>query len=116
MAIGIGVMFTLSVYYLQHSLLDEIRLSAPPDAPNVFLINITEREREGIAEIIENDPTITKREQLSPAVTAQVTSVDGIPMEQLPIVDGTRRFLNTQFTLTWMNEMPPSTEISAPQI
>ena len=110
-SVGIGVMFTLSVYYLQHSLLDEIRLSAPPDAPNVFLINITEREREGIAEIIENDPTVTKREPLSPAVTAQLTSVDGIPMEQLPIVDGTRRFLNTQFTLTWMNEMPPSTEI-----
>ena len=40
-ALGLGVMFTLTVYLVQHSLVGEIVQSAPPDAPNVFLIGIT---------------------------------------------------------------------------
>jgi putative ABC transport system permease protein len=114
-SVGIGVMFTLSVYYLQYSLLDEIRLSAPPDAPNVFMINITDRERAGITELIDNDPGVIHKQALSPAVTAQLTSVNGVLMEDMPLVDGTRRFLNTQFTLTWMDEMPPATELLSGQ-
>src|SRR5438876_6025106 len=43
-SLGVGVMFTLSVYFLQHSLLEEVRATAPPDSPNLFLINITDRE------------------------------------------------------------------------
>ena len=44
-SLAIGVMFVMSVYFIQHSLLDEIRIAAPPDAPNVFLINITTAKR-----------------------------------------------------------------------
>jgi putative ABC transport system permease protein len=101
-SLAIGVMFTMSVYFVQHSLLDEIRLSAPPDAPNVFLINITERERDGIAKILEDDPSVVGPHTLSPSVTAQLTLVDGSPPE---------RYENTQFVLTWSEQMPPATEI-----
>jgi putative ABC transport system permease protein len=58
-SIAIGVMFTLSVYSVQHSILDEIRSTAPPDTPNVFLINVTETDRQGLDELIESDPAIT---------------------------------------------------------
>ncbi|HYM11554.1 MAG TPA: FtsX-like permease family protein, partial [Bryobacterales bacterium] len=51
-ALGIGVTFTLTVYLVQHSLLAEILSSAPPDMPNVFLINITDKERDGVAELL----------------------------------------------------------------
>jgi putative ABC transport system permease protein len=34
-AMGLGVMFTLSVYLIQHSLIDEIIQTAPPGVPNV---------------------------------------------------------------------------------
>src|SRR5262249_919676 len=57
-SLAIGVMFVMSVYFIQHSLLDEIRIAAPPDAPNVFLVNITERERDGITKILESEPGI----------------------------------------------------------
>ncbi len=45
-ALGIGVMFTLSVQLLQTSLVEQLRESAPPDMPNVFMINITDREKD----------------------------------------------------------------------
>jgi putative ABC transport system permease protein len=110
-SLAIGVMFILSVYFIQHSLLEEIRIAAPPDAPNVFLINITERERNGIAQILESEPAITNRQPLSPAVSATLASVDGIPLEQLQRGVATRRFTNTVFVLTWAKDVPVATEI-----
>lgn len=101
-SLAIGVMVTTSVYYVQHSLLDEIRMTAPPDAPNVFLINITEREREGISDILATSPSVEGQPALAPAVTAQLTQVDGSPPQ---------RYENTQFVLTWSEEIPPATEI-----
>jgi putative ABC transport system permease protein len=110
-SLAVGVMFTLSVYFVQHSLLDEIRLAAPPDAPNVFLINITEREKDGIARILESDPAITHRLPLSPAVSSTLISVSGTPVAQMTTGDGARRFANAVFVLTWSREVPPSTTI-----
>jgi len=110
-SLAIGVMFIMSVYFIQHSLLDEIRLTSPPDAPNVFLVNITEREKEGISRILESDPGITHRQPLSPAVSATLASIDGTPLEQLSKGIATRRFTNTIFVLTWSKDVPVATEI-----
>jgi putative ABC transport system permease protein len=109
-SLAIGVMFILSVYFIQHSLLDEIRIASPPDAPNVFLINITEREKNGIAQVLETSPGIANRE-LMPAVSATLASVDGVPLEQLQKGNATRRFTNTVFVLTWSKDVPVATEI-----
>ncbi len=110
-SIGIGVMFTLCVYFLQHSLLEEVRLTAPPDAPNLFLINITDRERDGIVQLLQTEPGISGQQPLSPSVSAQLMTIDGTPLELIPLEQGARRFLNTQFTLTWSRDVPPATEI-----
>jgi putative ABC transport system permease protein len=110
-SLGIGVMFTACVYFLQHSLLEEARQTAPPDAPNLFLINITDEEREGITQLLSSETGILDRQPLSPSVSAQIATIDGIPLEQIPLEEGARRFLNTQFVLTWSRDMPPATEI-----
>ena len=110
-SLGIGVMFTVTVYFLQHSLLEEARLTAPPDTPNLFLLNITDREREGIMQFIQSEPGILDRQPLSPSVSAQILTIDGTPLEKIPLEEGARRFLNTQFVLTWSRDIPPATQI-----
>jgi putative ABC transport system permease protein len=110
-SLGIGVMFTVTVYFLQHSLLEEVRLTAPPDTPNLFLINITDRERDGIMQLIRSQPGILSGQPFSPAVSAQIMTIDGTPLEQIPLEEGARRFLNTQFVLTWSRDIPPATQI-----
>src|SRR5207244_1671452 len=96
---------------LQNSLLEEVRLTAPPDTPNLFLINITDRERDGITRLLENDPAVIDHQALSPSVSAQIATIDGTPLEQIPLEEGARRFLNTQFVLTWARDVPPATQI-----
>jgi putative ABC transport system permease protein len=110
-SLAIGVMFVMSVYFIQHSLLDEIRIAAPPDSPNVFLINITEREKDGVSKILESDPSIVRRQPLSPAVSATLASVDGTPVDQLSKGVATRRFTNTVFVLTWSQDLPEATTV-----
>jgi len=110
-SISIGVMFTLSVYSVQHSILDEIRLTAPPDAPNVFLINVTDADHEGLDRLIESDPAITGRNLLSSSASAQLVSVDGMTLEQMPPTERSRRFLDSPVTLTISREVPPATKI-----
>ena len=110
-SLGIGVMFTACVYFLQHSLLDEVRLTAPPDTPNLFLINITDEQRDGINQMLSSESGILDRQPFSPSVSAQIATIDGVPLEQIPLEEGARRFLNTQFVLTWAREMPPATQI-----
>ncbi|HRJ22068.1 MAG TPA: ABC transporter permease, partial [Bryobacteraceae bacterium] len=55
-SLGIGVMFTLTIYLIQKSLLSEVAGAAPPNAPNVFIINVTERERAGLQAILDGQP------------------------------------------------------------
>jgi putative ABC transport system permease protein len=110
-SLGVGVMFTVTVYFLQNSLLEEVRLTAPPDTPNLFLLNITDQERDGLMQILETEKGILDRQPLSPAVQAQISTIDGVPLEQIRLEEGARRFLNTQFVLTWSRDRPAATEI-----
>jgi len=112
-SIAIGVMFTLSVYSVQHSVLDEIQSTAPPDAPNVFLLNITETEREGIGHLIESDPAVVGRNPLSSSATAQLVSIDGKRLEDLATTDRSRRFLDSPVTLTISRELPAASKIKS---
>jgi putative ABC transport system permease protein len=110
-SISIGVMFTLSVYSVQHSILDEIQATAPPDAPNVFLINVTEADHEGLDQFIESDPAITGRNPLTASASAQLVSVDGKALEEMPSTERSRRFLDSPVTLTVSRDVPPATKI-----
>ena len=110
-SISIGVMFTLSVYSVQHSILDEIRSTAPPDAPNVFLINVTEADHAGLDRMIESDPAITGRNLLTSSTAAQLVTVDGVRLEEMPATERSRRFLDSPVTLTVSKDVPPATKI-----
>jgi len=110
-SLAIGVMFTMSVYFIQHSLLDELRLAAPPESPNVFMVNITEREKQGVERILNSEPSIAHREPLSPAVSSTLVSVNGTPIAKIQQGDATQRFTNTVFVLTWSEKLPAATTI-----
>jgi putative ABC transport system permease protein len=110
-SVGIGVMFTATVYYLQYSLLEEVRLTAPPETPNVFLLNVTDLERDDLTRMLDAQAGVIERQPFSPSVVAQIATIDGVPIEKIPLEEGARRFLNTQFALTWAKDMPPATHI-----
>jgi len=110
-SLGIGVMFTVTVWFLQYSVLEEVRMAAPPESPNLFLINITDREKDGLNRLFESEEGILDRQPLAPSVAAQIATIDGVPLEQIALEEGAKRFLTTQFVLTWSEDIPPATAI-----
>jgi putative ABC transport system permease protein len=109
-ALGIGVTFTLTVYLVQRSLVGQVLSSAPPDTPNVFLINITGREKDGILELLRAQRGLQKPPELVPAVSARLLSVDGVPVEKMPLQGPVRRYLRTR-QVTWAAEKPAHIEV-----
>ena len=109
-ALGVGVMFTLTVFLVQNALVRQIRGSAPPGMPNVFLLDIPGPQRQNVTEFIRTQPGVTAAPDVAEAVAARITAIDGVPVEQLPLRDYGRRFLRTR-SVTEMAAMPPETDI-----
>src|SRR5262249_46030635 len=56
-------------------------------------------------------PAIVERNPLSDSTAAQLTTVDGKPLEELPATDRARRFLDSPTTLTVSRDLPKATKI-----
>src|ERR1051326_5448954 len=91
-AVGVGVMFTLTVQLLQPSLLDELRLSAPPDSPNVFLINVTPAVKDALWALIGKQPGLVDAPPAIPAVAGQLASINGTPVERIQLSESEQRY------------------------
>ena len=109
-ALGIGVTFTLTVYLVQSSVIAQIARSAPPEMPNVFFVNVTDAEREGLLEMLRSVKGIEGDPELIPSVAARLVSVDGQPAEGL-IREGPGRRFGRMRTITWRVEPPEHLEV-----
>lgn len=109
-SIGIGVMFTLTIYLIQHSVLTEIAESAPPGMPNVYLIDVTEPMREGLTKLVNSQPGVEKAVELIPSVAARITHIQGVAIATMDLKGFGRRFLQTR-SITWNAAQPKGTKI-----
>lgn len=111
-ALGVGVMFTLTVYLLQSSLLGQIAASAPPGMPNVFLINITESDRAAVKSFLENGPGVQGEVIVSATASGRLKAINGKPIDKIAVEGPAKRFLRAR-NLTWSAELPKQTEVLA---
>jgi putative ABC transport system permease protein len=104
-ALGVGVMLILSVFLMQRSIVSDLRITAAPSTPNVFLIDITTGELDGIRALLGKQPGVVGKLETLPILTARVVSVDGTPVEQMNVKNYPKHLLRT-VSLTWAGEMP----------
>ena len=78
-SLGTGVMLILAVYLMQGSLLRDLRETASPKLPNVFLIDVTSDEVAGVKEFFQHQPGVTQPLDLMPVVTGRFVSLNGQP-------------------------------------
>ena len=109
-ALGVGVMFTLTVFLVQHALIGQIRGSAPPGSPNVFLLDIPGPQRDAVVKLAQAQPGVASAPDVAFAVSARIIAIDGTPIEQLNLNEFGRRFLRTR-SVTEMGPKPAETNI-----
>jgi putative ABC transport system permease protein len=111
-ALGLGVGFVLTVYFIQTSLLPQIMQSAPADFPNVFLLGVTERDRDPLWEFLSREAGVVEAGSPIPAIPARLLRIDGKTSDELGLEPGERRFFQLEFILSWSESLPPDTRIT----
>lgn len=110
-ALGIGVMFTLTVYLVQHQLVGEIIESAPPGMPNVFLIGITPEQVDPLRTLIAAQPGVEGTPEFAPSVAVRIAAVNGVNLEDRDLPGTGRRFRGTR-SVMFAAEKPDSLGIT----
>jgi putative ABC transport system permease protein len=92
-ALGIGVMFTLTTYLLQHTVLREVTSEGPGRQGNLFLLDV--RDTQGISRLIEEQTGVRGKVQLVGYIVARMLSNNGVPANQLGLKRDRRDDLQT---------------------
>jgi putative ABC transport system permease protein len=101
-ALGLGVMFTLTVYLVQASVVSQIIGTAPPGAPNVFLIGVTQAQVQPLMELIRTQKDVLSAPEFLPRVAARLVTTSAGP------VTGRFRFGTS---VTWETTQPDSVRV-----
>jgi len=114
-ALGTGVMLILSVYLMQATLLRDLRETASPKVPNIFLVDVTTDEVAGVKDFFAHQPGVRQTGtdgplDLMPVITGKFISVNGKTLDQLKELHFPRRMLeNAEFS--WSDTPPEGDKV-----
>jgi putative ABC transport system permease protein len=110
-ALGTGVMLILTVYLMQAALLHDLRETASPKLPNIFLIDVTTDEVAGVKEFFARQPGMSQALNLIPVVTGRFVSLNGKPLEQLKEQHFPKRMLENA-ELSWADTVQAGDKVT----
>lgn len=82
-ALGVGVMFTLTTYLLQNTVLRQVSREGPGREGNLFLLDV--RDADGISRLIQQQPGANGKLQLAGYIVSRVLSKNGVATDRLPL-------------------------------
>jgi putative ABC transport system permease protein len=110
-ALGMGVMLILTVFLMQHGVIGEMKLTSGPNLPNIFLIDISSKELEGVKHLLAQQPAVTGEVETLPSVAGRIISVDGVAADGLKLKNYPKRLLQT-VSLTWSQALPAGSNLA----
>ena len=110
-ALGTGVMLILAVYLMQAALLRDLRETASPKLPNIFLIDVTTDEVAGVKDFFAHQAGVSQALDLMPVVTGRFVSLNGKTLDQLKDQHFPRRMLENA-ELTWADAPPEGDKLT----
>jgi putative ABC transport system permease protein len=105
-----GVMQIMTVYLVQQAVVKELHVSAAPNLPNVFLIDIASNEVDGLRALLKSEPSVTAEPELLPVVSSRIVELDGKPAAEAKLKNFPKRMLRS-INLSWSAAVPPGTKI-----
>jgi putative ABC transport system permease protein len=110
-ALGTGVMLILTVYLMQAMLLRDIRETASPTLPNIFLIDVTTNETAGVKEFFARQLGVSQALDLMPVVAGRFVTLNGKPLTDLKDQHFPRRMLENA-ALSWADAPPAGDKVT----
>ena len=109
-ALGVGVMFTLATYLIQHTILREVRSEGPGRSGNVFLLDIQANEREALFDLVKSQPGVQGKVSLVGYMVGRFFEKNGTAVSRLPLPQERKDQLQTS-RLTLAGTQPDEIEI-----
>ena len=94
-ALGIGVMFTLTVYLVQRGMLAEMRSSAPPGMPNVFLLDMTPANRDAVMQLVAHQKGLEDKPESVGTVSVKISAINGVALDREKLKGIERHYAST---------------------
>jgi putative ABC transport system permease protein len=110
-ALGTGVMLILAVYLIQADLLRDLRETASPKLPNVFLADVRTDEVAGVKAFFAQQAGVSQKLDMIPVVMGRFVSINGTPVEQLKGQHFPLRMLQSA-DLTWADTPPEGDKVT----
>jgi putative ABC transport system permease protein len=110
MALGVGVMFTVTIWIVQRGLLRDIVRTAPPGMPNVYLLDITAARRDAVYDLLAQQPGLEGKPEMLGAVSAQMVSIDSNPIQRERMTGFARRY-SRSVTVSTASGRPNFTQV-----
>jgi putative ABC transport system permease protein len=104
-ALGVGVMFTLTIYLVQHGMIAEMNRTSPPGMPNVFLIDIAPKDRDAVLDLVKQQRGVEGTPELIGTVAAKLIDVDGQEVATMALKGFGRRYRSPR-SVTSAGAMP----------
>jgi putative ABC transport system permease protein len=111
LAVGLGAFFILGVRTLQENLLRDFAIQAGPDAPDMFLIDIQQNQRERLAAFVDDANGPAPPAKVIPTLRARVVGVQGREMELESYEQVRGRGLAREYTVTYRAQLEANEEL-----
>jgi putative ABC transport system permease protein len=95
-ALGVGVMFTLTVYIVQRGVLSEMMRTTPPGMPNVFMLDVRQKDAPAVLGLVRAQQGLEKQPDLIGTVAVRLTAINDTPLIGENLKGFARRFLATR--------------------
>lgn len=109
-AMGAGLSALVMVGLLQFNLEKELSAQLPDRAPKLVFIDIQPDQVEPLRAAIDAEPG-TAILQMAPVLRARITSIKGLPVDQVEIAEDVRWTVRRDRGLTYQGEMQATTEL-----
>lgn len=116
-ALGLGVMQIAAVYMVQRSVVNEMQTSTAANLPNLFLIDISSSEVEGVRSLLRAQHEVGGEPEFLPVVSSRLLAIEGTPAAELKLLHMPKRLLSS-LNLTWApspDQPPPGDRVIAGQ-
>jgi putative ABC transport system permease protein len=106
-ALGLGVMQIAAVYMVQRAIVNEMHTAATENLPNIFLIDMTSSEVNGVRTLLSQQPTVKGTPEILPVVSARLTAINGKSLTDLKLARNGRNAQGVNLTWPEKPDAPP---------
>ena len=95
---------------MQHAIVNRMNYDVMTSAANIFLIDISQDEVAGVRDLLVHQPGVEKKFESIPIVSARITSINSVPVDQLRVKNYPKR-LRTSVSVTWADSAPEGIKV-----